>query len=164
MDIDKTKALEIVMAQEHTVLAMVTEIFLTKKFINSQSPVLRGENVVDQLTDYEKALFTAIEIITEKLRNGFIESLLDIVKNSLIKSFSRDDAKNLQTKLDVLNFLFHEMINARMGLNDKTYAIRNNWQVELQKEDDDADFFYYRHYDDDEECNGCPLCNMIQEV
>ncbi len=61
----KKGTIDLMVAQSGTILGIVNEFFISGDFISITGKVTEGEKVVGELTDFEKALSSAVDRITD---------------------------------------------------------------------------------------------------
>ncbi len=129
------KAREIIEEQGTTILDIVNEIFEKTDLACPIKEEVKGEKVIGELTDYEKAMFLALDSY-DRISSDFLEQVIKEGGPDLAPGFKED----LQLTLIIekaLRGLFWASLRKRLGVitmqDNGGISVRSGWKVVLVK-------------------------------
>lgn len=116
-------------AQAETILASVNEILESREFIKPEQELGDGDTVIGEMTDYEKAIWTAFSSSVDFLK-AMVEKLPDDLDESVVDELKK--VKVLNDKTDALKNFFWASLRHR--LNEACYqasgiGVRSNFEI-----------------------------------
>jgi hypothetical protein len=142
------QALQIVEALKKTPIGRVNEIFIKRDFINPPDEVMESDEVIGELTDYEKAMFTFLErLIDENNEMGNKLTNLAMMHNqksvvTLSVDFrARERSCEILEELETISSIFWVPLAKRLSveLDPENLFICKGWKVVIVKNDNEAE-------------------------
>jgi hypothetical protein len=167
MDINNEQLKKLFDALMETPLKSIVEIFLSGNFIDSNDEILDADEVIDNLRDFEKALYTAYRV-AETERENIDARIKDLPKQST--SVRTDYVNTIEQRLDEIhessNILemcatnFWVCVSKRLRIFGNM-QIRRNWTVVRDKYTVEITGFHDRDDELTETNDGCCDGNII---